>query len=391
MAPVGELISSREQVSPEEKVKKVAERFFQEERLDSIAVVESGMPAGLVTRNKLMFSLFHKFGFALFERKPIIELTDTDPLKIHRSERVDVTLDKAMARPFEDVYDDIVVVGDGGSFDGLLSVKRIVLEQSNAFANSIVQRELAQAKARELEEMAKLKSQFIANVTHELRAPVNAIIGLAELLRMSADKGYIDQMRDRLTLLSSSALGLRAIITNILDLSKVEAGKMEVIREEFDVGEVLREAAETTRVLLGNKPVEVDVSLSGGPIRLFSDRVKFRQILTNLLANSAKFTDSGGITVRANRCPDGYVEVEVGDTGIGIRAEDMEKLFTAFTQLEDSKTKRYEGTGLGLTITRHLVDLLGGSISVESTFGEGTLFRVRLPIKTVQDERSAAS
>jgi len=191
-------------------------------------------------------------------------------------------------------------------------------------------------------------------------------------------KGYVDQLKDRLSLLMSSATNLRAIITNILDLSKIEAGKMEVICECFDVVAILREVAETTRILVGNKPVDVEAIAHENPVFITSDSVKVQQILTNLASNSAKFTDKGKIILTLSTGNNG-VKIAVSDTGIGIKEDDLNKLFTAFSQLEDAKTKRYEGTGLGLAIIKNLLDLLGGQISVSSKFGEGTTFEVYLP------------
>ncbi len=377
---VGKLITSREYVYPYINVKNVADRFFNSAYLDAIAIVEGREPVGLVTRPKLLFTLLKRYGFELYGRKPIITIADTEPLIIHEEERLDLALDKALERPAENVYDEIVIVDNGGCYIGLLSVKQMVIQQSNALANSIVQKELANERAKELEKLSKIKSQFIANVTHELRSPVNVIIGLAELMRISLERGNIDQLKDRLSLLMSSATNLRAIITNILDLSKIEAGKMEIIYETFDIVTILREVAETTRILVGNKPIDVEVVAQDGPLFIVSDPVKVRQILTNLTSNAAKFTEKGRIVI-ALSTESGRLRIAVSDTGRGIKEEDLDKLFMAFSQLEDTKTKRHEGTGLGLAITKNLVDMLGGSISVSSKFGEGTTFDFYLPLK----------
>lgn len=380
VASVGMLVTSSEQISPDTNVRLVADRFFEDKALDAVALVEGDRPVGLITRNKLLFTLFRRFGFELYGRKPIIGIADRNPLLIHQKERIDVTLDRAMERPFQDIYDEIVVVDDGGAYIGLLSVKKIVIEQSNALANSMMQKELASAKALELEKVSNIKSQFVANVTHELKAPVNAIIGLAEMLKISCEQGYIDQIKDRLSLLFTSATSLRAIIVNILDLSKIEAGKMDVFVEEFNAAELLYEVGETARILVGKKPIDVKASVYGQDVLMETDRIKVRQVLVNLVSNAAKFTDKGHILLEGWEA-DEYVCLKVSDTGIGIRQEDLERLFSAFTQLEDAKTKRYEGTGLGLTITKHLANLLGGSITVESRFGEGTAFTFRIPNK----------
>ena len=333
-----------------------------------------------VTRPKFFFTVFRRYGFELYGRKPIITIADKTPLIMHEDERLDVAIDKALERPPQDIYDDIIVVNGSGSYAGLLSVKQMVIQQSTVLANNIIQKEMVHAKAKELERMSQMKSRFISHVTHELRSPVNAIIGLAELIQMASQKGYMEQMKDRLALLMSSATNLRAIVTNILDLSKIEAGKMEVIVERFNVVAVVSEAAETTRILVGNKPITVEVIAHEGSVSMVSDPVKIRQILTNLLSNAAKFTEQGKIVISVG-VEGNEVRIVVSDTGIGIKEEDMNKLFVAFSQMEDTATKRYEGTGLGLNITRNLLDILNGKITVSSKYGEGTTFTVLLPLK----------
>ena len=177
----------------------------------------------------------------------------------------------------------------------------------------------------------------------------------------------------------SSATNLRSIITNILDLSKIEAGKMQLIDEPFDLVPLLDEVVQTTRVLAGNKPVDVAL-VSEGERMMLTDPVKVRQVVVNLTSNAAKFTEAGRIVVEQSFDEaSGSAVIRVIDSGIGIRQEDLDSLFEAFTQLEDAKSKRHEGTGLGLTITRELLHLLGGSITVESEFGRGSTFTVHIP------------
>lgn len=377
---VGALIASRESVPPQTRVSRVAESFFGSASLDAVAIVEGNEPVGLITRQKLLFTLFRRFGFELYGKKSVMTVADTEPLTIYRDEKLDVAIDVALQRPVENIYDEIIVVNDSDCFMGLLSVKQMVIEQSNALANNLVQKEVAKIRIKELENIEKIKSQFIANVTHELRSPVNAIIGLAELIKMSCEKGYIDQVNDRLMLIMSGATHLRAIITNILDLSKIEAGKMEVIYEDFDLMRIVREVAETTKVLIGAKPVDVTVNSEMQSLQIASDPIKIKQILTNLMGNAAKFTERGKIMLSVAEL-DGKLNIRVTDTGIGIRKEDMDKLFTAFSQVGDASTKRQEGTGLGLTITKNLLDMLGGNIVLNSEFGQGTTFEVTLPVK----------
>jgi signal transduction histidine kinase len=375
---LGEVAPRLAPIHPQTLVKLVSDEFFQNATLDAVAVVEHDVPIGLVTRTKFLATVFRQFGWELYGRKPITAIPLDDPLVLPATVRLDVALATALERPQANVYDEIVVVDDDGRYAGLLSVKQMVLQQSHSLANILVQKELAHERARELEEVTRIKSQFLANVTHELRSPVNAIIELAELMRMAAENGYVGQVRDRLSLLMQSAMNLRSVITNMLDLSKIEAGRMRVIVEEFDLAPVLQEIAETTRVLLGGRPVEVIVSTERSSVMMTSDPVKLRQMLLNLASNAAKFTDEGRIILQQNST-DTTVTVAVSDSGTGIRAEDLDKLFIAFNQLEDAHTKRHAGTGLGLTITRELAQMLGGRVEVESAYGVGTTFTVQLP------------
>ncbi len=376
---VGELVSTCMTIAPQTPVREVAELFLDAPELEAVTVVEAGSPLALVTRGKLFGVLLKPFAREVYARSPITEIADDSPMIVPAAENLDRVLDRAMQRPYQDIYDELVVTDEAGAYLGILSVRRLVVEQGHVLAHSIAQRELAWTRARELEKVSEIKSQFIAHVTHELRSPVNAIIGLAELMGLALDKGQTEQARQKLSLLASSATGLRAIITNILDLSKIEAGKMEFINEDFDLMDVLRNVTETTRVLLGNKPVEICLESPVDSLPMHADSVKIRQILTNLLSNAAKFTDSGRITLELVPGDD-EIHTIVRDTGIGIRERDLQRLFTAFSQLEDAKTRRREGTGLGLTITRELVERLGGRIDVSSTFGAGTTFRVVFPL-----------
>ena len=155
---VRDLIASNECVPPYTSVHKVADRFFTSPQMDALALVEGNEPVGLVTRPKLLFTLFKRYGFELYGRKPIITIADTEPLTIHEEERLDVAMDKALDRPAEDIYDDIIIVDDEDHYKGLLSVKQMVIQQSNVLANNIVQKEIDKERAKELEKINKMKT-----------------------------------------------------------------------------------------------------------------------------------------------------------------------------------------------------------------------------------------
>lgn len=254
---VGETLSSSAAVQPSLLVSKLADDFFRQPALDCVAVVDGGRPVGLITRQKFLFTVFRRFGWEVYGRKAVMELADTKALVVPLHMRLDDALARAVDRRAEDAYDELIVVDSGGCYAGLLSVRQMIVQHSNTLANILMQKNLADARARELEKIGEIKSQFLANVTHELRSPVNAIIELTELIRMAAENGFVTQIRDRLSLLLTSATSLRSIITNILDLSKIEAGKMQLIEESFDLPALLDEIVQTTRVLVGSRPVDV--------------------------------------------------------------------------------------------------------------------------------------
>jgi signal transduction histidine kinase len=375
---VGQLTVSNDQVPPETTVSAAYDRFSASPGLEALAIVEGMKPAGLITRTKLLFKLSRRFGYELYAKHSIITVADTAPMVVLADELLDSVIEKACARPPQDVYDEIVVVNGAGNYLGLLSLKELVIQQSIALTRSVLLQEVATARSQELERVNQVKSQFLANVTHELRSPVNAIVGLTQLLKMAAEKGSMAQIQERLAFLMSTAANLRTVITNILDMSKIEAGKMEVAHKEIDVVALLREIMETTCILIRDKPIMVSLTVPADRLEITTDEMKLRQILTNLIGNAAKFTDKGTIEIRLS-VGEERLDIGIIDTGIGIRQEDLHVLFSSFGQIEDAATKSREGTGLGLAISKKLAKLLGGSIAVTSTYGKGTEFTVSLP------------
>lgn len=237
--------------------------------------------------------------------------------------------------------------------------------------------ELEEAKVA-AEAASRTKSQFLANMSHELRTPLNAVIGYSEMLMEEAedagDDGYIPDLKK----IHGSGKHLLGLINDILDLSKIEAGRMELYFETFEVQPMIDEVASTISPLINKNGnlLELDLTPSLGIARL--DQVKVRQILFNLLSNASKFTENGKITLKIVRSNDRLI-FRVSDTGIGMTPEQVDKVFQPFTQADSSTSKKYGGTGLGLTITRKFCEMMGGSVNVESVTGKGTTFVVELP------------
>jgi PAS domain S-box-containing protein len=262
-----------------------------------------------------------------------------------------------------------------------------------AAARDTTERRESEQKLRELNEELreardealaanKAKSAFLANMSHELRTPLNAVIGYAEMLqgdlRGEADPHHLEDLER----IQVAGQRLMALIEDVLELNQIEAGRVRVDLETFSVPELLEDLRETVHPLMDRSGNTFEMEVPAEVGRMTSDLKKVRQVLFNLLSNAAKFTDDGRVSlmVRPRRTPTReMIEFEVSDTGVGMSDEELEGVFEAFAQADESTTREFEGTGLGLTITQHFCSLLGGSLDVESVEQEGTTFTVRLP------------
>ncbi len=247
--------------------------------------------------------------------------------------------------------------------------------------------ELREANAR-LEEISRLKSDFLANMSHELRTPMNAIIGFTELL---AETELDDEQEDYTNTIAQSASSLLGLINDILDLAKIESGKLELEERPYDLADTVENVEAMFRLPAQAKNVEIKCEIDDKvPAWIMGDSIRLRQILVNLVGNAMKFTESGSITIRVSFQGDSGTQKVcrfcVQDTGIGIPAERVEAIFDKFTQADGSTTRKYGGSGLGLAICRQLVALMGGTISVESEEGKGSSFIFTLPLEVARQE-----
>jgi len=257
------------------------------------------------------------------------------------------------------------------------SQSSLALSNARLFSDS-------EEKGRQLIIASRHKSQFLANMSHELRTPLNAIIGYSEMLREEAfDQGQRTFVPD-LDRICAAGKHLLSLVDDILDISKIEAGKIELSLERFSIESMLEDVVSTVQPLIEKNGNTLVVEKTDALGSMTSDLTKLRQSLLNLLSNASKFTNRGRITLVCKRQTlDGveWVTFRVSDTGIGMTGEQLARIFDAFTQADSSTTRRYGGTGLGLPISRHFCRMMGGDIAVKSEPGSGSTFTIRLPAK----------
>ncbi len=294
---------------------------------------------------------------------------------------------------FNDLVECLVEVStdrpEGFTPDDLKLLNSIVLAATSAL-RTVRLYDLQRQTAERLTELDRVKSQFLANMSHELRTPLNSIIGFSRVILKGIDGPLTDQQTQDLTSIYNSGRHLLELINDILDMSKIEAGKMEMVFEEVDLHDIIKGVMSTAVGLVKDKPaVALKEDIADPLPTVRADATRVRQVMINLMSNASKFTDKGSITLRAQpieeRDPRSnqmarYVQISVVDTGAGIAEADMHKLFTAFSQVDSSPTRKVGGTGLGLSICRSMIELHGGRIWVESKVDEGSTFAFILPL-----------
>jgi PAS domain S-box-containing protein len=241
--------------------------------------------------------------------------------------------------------------------------------------------------AERLREVDRLKSEFLASMSHELRTPLNSIIGYTEIMLMGIDQELSDETMEDVQAIYDSSQQLLAIINDVLDLARIEAGRLEMEMQKVEVADIVSAAQKSAEGLLVDDVVEFIVEAEEDLPTIWGDQRRIDQILNNLVSNAIKFTEEGHVALRAY-AEDHRVCLAVEDTGVGIAEEDMDRIFERFEQLNQTVTKQRQGTGLGLAITRELVQLHGGTLEVESELGKGSIFTVRLPVHQNESSES---
>jgi signal transduction histidine kinase len=369
---IAELVTSSLHVTQDAPISTAAKVFEGHPEADSLAVL-GGARVRLLSRTRFFLQLGRRFGYSLFENRPVELLAeegstvdaDAEPLEV-------ITL--ATQREPARLYDDILVL-EGGGYLGTVSMRSLLAHHKDLLVASLGERDALEARHRELMDLHRVQSEFLANVTHELRTPINLMLGIGRV--MMGDPELPRSQLKNLERLMARGQELLGLVNNVLEVSRLEAGMVRVTPEPVHLGPFLEDAVRSLEPLLLGKPVALCTQLGPPGPAFITDPVLLRRVLGNLLSNAVKFTDAGQVTVEAERRGP-LLTLRVRDTGVGIAEEDLPRLFSRFTQLDSTRRKRHSGAGLGLAIVKGLVDALGGAVAVESRPGHGSTFTVRL-------------
>lgn len=370
----GDLFGFLEITRDETKVKRAEERFRLVVESSPSAIILADTRGGITLVNSQAEKLFG------YERSELIG-SDIELLIPMRYRGVHAGLRNAFfknpqARPMGAGRDLYALRKDGSEFPVEIGLNPLETADGTVILASIID-----ITERKLLEANRMKSEFLANMSHELRTPMNAILGFSEMLIDQKAGPLFGKQLEYLKDIHASGAHLLQLINNVLDIAKIESGRMELTPEPFSLRDLLDEVISVLKPMAEKKNIQITEAVSDAVGEVTLDKSKFRQILYNLLSNAIKFNREGGlITVQTAAAGSGHFLMKVTDTGIGIGRDDIKRLFMPFVQLDNTIARKHEGSGLGLALTRSIVELHGGQISVSSVPGQETTFAITLPI-----------
>jgi signal transduction histidine kinase len=372
------------QVSSVTRGSEVAKFFEQNHSLPGILVMEENSFRGMVSRNQFFQRLGRLFGVEVYTGRPITAFLDTQPspaLLVPPETTIQNAAILCLARQVECVYDPFVITADGQS-PRLVDFLALILKQTELLSAAEIEAHAQRAAAISAN---NAKSEFLANMSHELRTPLTAIIGYGEIVLEDVKTGDLAGTPRRLESIITAGRHLLEMINGILDLAKIEARRMDLFLTVFSIHDLIAEVTQIAQPLMRKNGNEFRVTIDPSLGEMRSDEAKVRQSLLNLLGNAAKFTNKGGIHLDvAWEIADAadWVVFTVSDTGIGMSESQMARLFESFYQADSSISRRYGGTGLGLSLTRQFCEMLGGQLLVQSAENQGTAFTMKIPMRS---------
>lgn len=369
-------------IPPSLPCQEVHDCFAGDEDLLSIAVVDDARPVGLVNRHEFLFEMSRLFGRALYDKRPIELLMDKAPLIVGTEETVTGLNSRIIGEKPAALLQGFILVSEG-RYIGVgtpLSLLKATTKYMEEEASELL------VASRRAEEANRAKSQFLATMTHELRTPLNAILGFSELIRDQhlgsvGDTRYADYAGD----IHFSGRHLLNIIRDVLDMARIDAGKIDLQEEAVDLDQIVANTLRLIHAQAVQAQIDLRTDIAPGLPPLRADPVRLKQVLLNLLTNALKFTVAGGVvTVSARRIPSGDLTITVIDTGIGIPADKLDFVLQPFSQAHGNHAGSAQGSGLGLPISKSMIDLHGGDLIVESAEGSGTTVTIRLPAERLE-------
>ncbi len=362
----------------------VAKLFERNHSLPGILVMNQNKFRGMVSRNQFFQRLGRPFGIEVYSTRSITAFLDslpTPPLLVPAETTIQNAAIICLARPVEYVYDPFVVTIQG-ELPRLIDFLALIMKQTELLTAAQIE---AHAQRAAAVSASNAKSDFLASMSHELRTPLTAIIGYGEILIEDLRSGETSGSIPRVNSIVKAGQHLLEMINGILDLAKIEARKMDLFITTFSVRDLILEITGLTQPLMQKNGNEFKVTADATLTEMRADEAKLRQCLTNLLGNAAKFTHQGRVGLKVEietRGEENRAVFEVSDNGIGMDEAQMSRLFESFYQADSSISRRYGGTGLGLSLTKQFCEMLGGELSVKSVVNQGTTFTMKVPVRS---------